>query len=270
MSINVNSNVISNTNFNTSGEIVNTPVFVTDGLVLWLDAGNNASYMNSSSYYDCGYGCQYYGSDPGCTNCSTQIKDMSGYGNDGTLSGATIVYDNYGGTMSFNGTTNFVQVSDSSSLTNTSTLSINIWFKLSAFDGALIGKGTSDTDEEYTIQVGATYIYFDVGIGSGPYTQPAASLSTDTWYNVSATHSRVAGSSTLIVYLNGVALAGSTVNPTNTPNDNSYPVSIGRRWYNSQSTPSNGKIAIVQIYNRTLSSTEVLQNFNAGRQRFGI
>jgi hypothetical protein len=32
----------------------------------------------------------------------------------------------------------------------------------------------------------------------------------------------------------------------------------------------NGQIALVQIYNRVLSASEVLQNFNAYRQRFGV
>jgi len=63
--------------FNYVGESQNTPNIVTDSLTFWLDPGNDASYRNSSNYYDCGYGCQYYASNPGCTNCNTQIKDMS-------------------------------------------------------------------------------------------------------------------------------------------------------------------------------------------------
>ncbi len=270
MAINIGGNLLSSTGFNTSSEILNTPNFVTEGIVLWYDAGNLACYNNTSSYYDCGYGCQYYGSDPGCTNCNTQLKDMSGFGNDGTLQGSTVGYSNIGGSVIFNGSTNYVSAIDSPSLTSTSALSINVWFNVASFDAALVGKGTSDADEEYVLQVGSNYIYFDVGIGSGPYTQPSTSLSTGIWYNVAAVHYRSAGSSSLIVYQNGNALSGTVINPTNTPNDNAYPVSIGRRWYNSQSTPVNGNIAIVQIYNKALSATEILQNFNAGRQRFGI
>ena len=86
MGIILGGNNLSGTNFNTQGEIPTTPTVVTDGLVLWLDAGNLDSYINTSAnYYDCGYGCQYYSSNPGCTNCNTQWKDMSGNGADGSL-----------------------------------------------------------------------------------------------------------------------------------------------------------------------------------------
>ena len=131
MSINVNSNIISSTGFNTSGDILNSPSVITDGLTLWLDAGNNASYMNSSSYYDCGYGCQYYASDPGCTNCNTQIKDMSGYGNDGTFVNSTTVgYDNTGGYLNFNGSDKYVVTNGTpSSLQGNPNLTVSGFFR---------------------------------------------------------------------------------------------------------------------------------------------
>ena len=56
--------------------------------------------------------------------------------------------------------------------------------------------------------------------------------------------------------------AGTLSNPTqsltvgNEPNLTSYP------WI--------GDIAIVQIYNRILTSDEIIQNYNNGRQRFGV
>jgi hypothetical protein len=34
--------------------------------------------------------------------------------------------------------------------------------------------------------------------------------------------------------------------------------------------PSNTKIAAVHVYNRALSATEVLQNYNATKTRFGL
>jgi hypothetical protein len=46
---------------------------------------------------------------------------------------------------------------------------------------------------------------------------------------------------------------------------------IGAR--NAPGTPTSpfkGYIAVVHIYNRSISAAEVLQNYNNGRQRFGI
>jgi hypothetical protein len=111
MGINIGGNVFDATDFNPSGEAL-SPTVVTRGLVLWLDAGNNSSYSNTSNYYDCGYGCQYYSSNPGCTNCNTQWKDMSGNGADGTLiNGAAISYNIGGGTMLFDGVNDYVNIS---------------------------------------------------------------------------------------------------------------------------------------------------------------
>ncbi|MAO22815.1 MAG: hypothetical protein CMJ25_18860, partial [Phycisphaerae bacterium] len=40
--------------------------------------------------------------------------------------------------------------------------------------------------------------------------------------------------------------------------------------YNNASNTFNGKIASVNIYNRVLSDDEVLQNYNAIKNRFGL
>ena len=72
--------------------------------------------------------------------------------------------------------------------------------------------------------------------------------------------------STIKIYLNGVEVfsenaSGNIV----TTNSN---VNIGGE--PTQSYFFNGRIAVAQIYNRALSSTEVTQNYNAQRARFGI
>ena len=203
------------------------------------------------------------------TRSNTQaIVDLTG---NNTLTASSLTYAS-DSTFSFNGSSDYITVADSTILTNTTTLTISVWFKSSAAAGTmqpLVGKGTSDADEEYCLLAGGGSIYFDVGQGAGPYTSPLYSFSNNTWYNVVGVHTRTAGSSVLTVYLNGVALSSSTITPSNTPNDNSYPVSIGRRFYNS-GTPANGSIPAVSIYNRALSAAEVAQNFNALRGRYGI
>jgi len=179
------------------------------------------------------------------------------------------------GCLNFNGSSTYMLIDDSSALTSTSALTIDAWVNgadLSSRYNAIVGKGSSDSDEEYCLLVGNGSAYFDVGIGSGPYTQPSYSFANNTWYNVTAVHSRTAGTSTLTVYVNGVALSGTTINAANAPNDNSLPVSIGRRFYNGDpySNTLNGKLGPVRIYNTALSASQVAQNFNAIRGRYGI
>jgi len=260
MGIIIGGNTLSG-NFNNSGESQNTPTVVTNGLVLWLDAGNNASYINSSNYYDCGYGCQYYSSNPGCTNCNTRWKDMSGYGNDGTIqNGTPISYSNgSGGHFAFGASNYGIQMTNSSSLINLKTsqggsgLTILIWAKSTGGTGAwrkLIGNWDGDnyidlyqSPSGYWHQDGSGESLFvdGISVGNDTYYMPGTG-----WHQWGATNSN----------------AGTLSNPTqsltvgNEPNLTSYP------WI--------GDIAIVQIYNRILTSDEIIQNYNNGRQRFGV
>lgn len=261
MGIIIGGNTFSATNFNPSGEAA-SPSVVTRGLVLWLDAGNNASYSNTSNYYDCGYGCQYYSYNPGCTNCNTQWKDMSGNGNDGTIqNGLPITYNDSGGAFTPTASNQGIQVTNSSSLINLKTsqggsgLTVLIWAKSYAgTTGAwrkLIGNWDGDnyidlyqSPSGYWHQDGSGESLFvdGVSVANDSYYMPGAG-----WHQWGATNSN----------------AGTLSNPTqsltigNEPNLSSYPWTIG-------------EIAIVQIYNRVLSTTEMLQNYNNQRKRFGV
>ena len=107
MSINIDGDLLSSSGYTYNSEI-NDPNVITDGLVVWYDAGNLSSYAGNTTggYYDCGYGCQYYSSDPGCTDCAEMVMDMSGYGMDATMqSTVTASYTEIGGELNFAGTT---------------------------------------------------------------------------------------------------------------------------------------------------------------------
>lgn len=196
--------------------------------------------------------------------------DLTGT-NHGNILNSAALY-NSAGYMTFDGVDDSVNISDSSSLSSTSALTINCWVRATAFGGgysSIVGKGTSDSDEEYCVLIHSSFLYFDVGTG-GPYTQPSFTFNTNTWYNICCVHSRTLGTSSLSVYVNGILLSNTVVGPTTTPNDNSLPVSIGSRFYNSSNGLFNGNIAQVSIYNRALSASEIKQNFNATRGRFGV
>jgi hypothetical protein len=233
--------------YNEIDEVTDFRDIVRSGLVLDLDAGMNASYSGSG----------------------TTWTDLSVYGNNGTLTNGPTYSSANGGSIVFDGTNDFINIPDSSLLTSTSALTINCWVRATAFSGAIIGKGTSDSNEEYCVVMNSSSLYFDVG-GGGPYAQPSYTFNTNTWYNICCVHLRTAGTSSLLCYVNGVSLNNSTIFPTSTPNNNSLPVSIGSRFYSSINSPFNGNIAQVSIYNRALSAAEVSQNYNALKHRFGL
>ena len=261
MGIIIGGNTFEGTDFNPTGETGNIINVVTRGLVLWLDAGNNASYANTSNYYDCGYGCQYYSSNPGCTNCNTQWRDISGYGNDGTIqNGTPISYNNGGGAFAPTASNHGIQVTNSSSLINLKTsqggsgLTVLVWAISNGGTAGswrkLIGHGDGDNyidlyqnPSGYWAQECGASLYVDgVSVSNGSYYMPGSG-----WHLWGATSSN----------------SGTLTNPTQTltignePNLTSYPWTIG-------------EIAVVQIYNRVLTTNEMVQNFNNGRQRFGV
>jgi hypothetical protein len=227
------------------------PKIVTDGLILCLDAGNSKSYPGTGITW----------------------TDLSGNGNNGTLTNGPTYSSNNKGGIVLDGVNDYINVSDSNSLTSTSALTINCWVKATVFNGpysSIIGKGISDVDEEYCLVIASSYLYFDVGNQYGPYTQPSFTFNANIWYNICCVHSRTSGSSSLLCYVNNVFLSNTTFSPTVTPVNNAHPVSIGSRLYNSPNGMFNGTIAQVSIYNRALSSAEIQQNYNALKGRFNL
>jgi hypothetical protein len=51
---------------------------------------------------------------------------------------------------------------------------------------------------------------------------------------------------------------------------NANPVGIARDIPRGYQSVFNGRIGVIQLYNRALNSTEVLQYFNATKSRYGL
>ena len=82
------------------------------------------------------------------------------------------------------------------------------------------------------------------------------------WYMGTMTYDNT----TARIYLNGVQV-GSTTSGGPVTLNSTQPLNIGRR---IQGQYYNGNISSTQIYNRALTASEIQQNFNATRSRFGI
>ena len=90
-------------------------------------------------------------------------------------------------------------------------------------------------------------------------------FTTNTWYQVVAVYSKSLGQVSL--YVNGsltntVNLTGSIPTITNT--------SFKMGSWNGNDRFFNGKIGLIKIYSKTLSSAEILSNYNDSRVRFGL
>jgi hypothetical protein len=219
----------------------NGPKIVTDGLVFALDASDQNSYISGSLTW----------------------KDLSGNGYNGTLIQSASFNNINGGAISFNGVSSSVTIT--SNVLQDSGGSINTWvYPIAAptVTGYILSSFGTNTDRYYISQVGNSL--------STTRGNPAAgfnfinSVTYNTWYNLTSTWVSSSLGSSLTGYLNGV-LVGST--PT-TASGVTSTLTIGGYVFSGQSF--SGSIALTQIYNKPLSATEVLQNYNALKSRFNL
>jgi hypothetical protein len=228
------------------------PKIVTDGLVLALDAANSKSYP--------GTGTTWY--------------DLSGNGNHGTLNnftgpsaGSTSGYDTNTKLMMFDrhvGTSdgaanNYVNIPNSDSLDNciiTNGMSISFWFRQDVYRCTAMTKWNGSWEVYYC----SSLVFRTQGTGGSDLSTGDTALSG--FHNICVTSTATGR----LVYVNGVvqATGTNTVSTQNTSN----PISIGA-YYNGNYA-MEGALPYYALYNRELSSDEVLQNYNATKGRFGL
>ena len=222
-----------------------------DDLVLCLDAADKKSYPESG----------------------TTFTDLSGNGNNGTLSTAG-VGTRVPGTMDFGGdeTTDLVTVSHNSNLSfGTHNFSVTFFFNAdsTASQTGILQKAADWSTAGYRIRFANGGLEYQLRPGHH-YANGATNLSTGTWY-----HGAITGDVTdawAKIYINGVEEtlenAGTVELDSVGDMDNTADLWIGK--YYSAGYTMNGRVANVCIYSKELSAAEVLHNFNVQRGRFGI
>ena len=96
-----------------------------------------------------------------------------------------------------------------------------------------------------------------------------SSYNDGNWYNVCTTYDGSDTIAGLKIYVNGVQASGSTIlnsSPSTITSSADFQIS-GRGGANNI---WGGRVASANIYNRALSATEILQNYNALKGRFGL
>ncbi len=206
--------------------------------------------------------------------------DISGKGNNGTITGATFNSSNLG-SLDFDGTNDYVQLPASSDLDfGTGNFTLEGWFNKSATTTLQVllcsnKYYTHPYNGNWILRISsATQIAFAAYDGTSgtnlEYAEFNASTSVDTWYHFALVREGT-GTNETKFYLNGV-LKGSMTVSKSLIDAGTNGLRIGEE---SDSGPGNnffnGKISNVKIYKgKGLTATEVLQNFNALKGRFGI
>jgi hypothetical protein len=211
---------------------------VRNGLTMHFDGGNVKSYNSA-------------------TSTSTWI-DLSGQGNAATVVGSIGAPSQTTGAFTLNGSNQYANVANS--FVTTATYTKSIWFNianLAATNNLLSGNTIFWLSNSNILRASDTsQANYSIAAGSIP-------LSTSTWYNGVVTYNSLATTGTWKLYVNGVL--DTTTYANSNPVLGNIQVGAFGSGYLFQ-----GQLACPMIYNRVLSDAEVLQNFQALRDRFGV
>lgn len=232
--------------------LTHSPRIVTDGLVLCLDAANTKSYPGSG----------------------TTWTDLSGNGNNGTLTNGPTFSSANGGSIVFDGVNDYVTIADNSTLNfGTGNFTVLVWVggistypggaktiirKGSRFGGNIAGWGIVWASNPQDL-------YFIVGSSSARLEGrcfPNGSLNG--WSGYKMLGMQRSGTSWRQIADTSITNLGSFSGDVS----GNSSVDVG---YNSvYNSYLSNNISHIQIYNRALTAQEIQQNYNATKGRFGL
>ena len=225
---------------------------ITNGLVLCLDAANPKSIISGSTVWN----------------------DISRNGNNGILTNSPIYNSSNGGSILFDGNDDYVDLGDKDSFDGFSSYSLSIWVYINAFNSytAFFHKWGSGGysyflgafNDNFKITAGENFS-INTGGKTGSYGDVSnTALQIGRWYNIVYTSTI----SNISLYING-SLDNSIVNSWRGGNIINGTTSLKLATHYDGNTYTNCRISNSMIYNRALSASEVLQNYNVTKSRFG-
>ena len=227
---------------------------ITDGLQLWLEPDLYASYPGSG----------------------TSCYDLSPNRYTATLVNGVTYSSARAPSFGFNGATNYRYINTGQYLSS-ETFTLSSWFKSSttATYQMLFSKETTvGSPWNYRMFLGITdgRLYADMTNGTTGSLSGVTNLCNGSWHN--AVFVRSVALDTLYLYVDGVQVS-SVTDPTTGLMANNQNCWIGLSAFPgaggpSGSYPMNGQIGQSLIYNTALTATQVKQNFNAMRSRYGV
>ena len=228
------------------------PNIITDGLVLALDAANSKSYPGSG----------------------TTWKDLSGNGNNVTLTNSPTFNSDNKGSFIFDGTNDYaIKSSNSTFALDSGDYTINGWYYPNSLEASQtsLSLGVGGSQMRWVVGVGRANgtIFFGTGTGTWAWAQnttsPTGVINSSEWSNVTV----VKDGTTLRIYVNSTSV--HTVSSFNFGSGQSGNLYVGTYFldYNSDGSYFNGRVSNIEFHqNKALSQSEILQNYNATKQRF--
>ena len=235
-------------NYNAQKDRFSIPSPIQNGLVLQLDAGNPLSYPRTGTVW----------------------TDISGFGNNGTLTNSPTFSANDGGYFQFDGADDYVNIGVNKSCNRfTGDFTVSAWVMRTggASYGNIIGdyytNSTANANEwQIMIGPGGQFNLYNV---TGGYIIPNTSdFGTNVWLNVAV--SRIGSS--INMYVNGTYVSNGTSSTTFGSATGNLNIGVDG---DGIAERLNGRISNVSIYKGVgLTAPQVVQNFNALAPRYGL
>ena len=234
------------------------PNIVRSGLVLALDAADKNSYSGTG----------------------TNWQDLSGNSNTGTLINSPTFSNTNRGSITTDGIDDYINLGNAPSIKmGTSNFTISTWVKILTQTGTATFKGVITSKQSPAAAAGYGF-YWNNSVNKFLWSTANGSSSseiftTNTWSSLVNTWANIVmirqsgATNNGHFYINGVyesLLSAATVLNVDTTTN----MTIGNTADFFSSYWFTGTYGIMQIYNRALSATEILQNYNATRTRFGL
>ena len=192
------------------------------------------------------------------TTYYARVYATNSQGTSAYVTSSSFTTDNLNGrALTFNGTTQYVNIPDASVLDLTTNFTVEAWIKPASFSflGGIASKYNSPASNGFTFRFGTVSPYSSIEFCGAQTT--TGLMTAGTWVHVAGVYS----SGSVKVYINGVEQ--STTGTPITVAANSDPLTIGVDYnYSSQGRFFPGMIDEVRLWSRSLSACEIAENMN--------
>ena len=224
------------------------PHIVTDGLVLALDTASPKSYPGSG----------------------TTINDLSPSGLDGTLVGSPPFSTDNSGILDFDGSSDYITCGTTDAvdlIQNKTNFTLGIWFKMDTLGSlrGLIGTLNYGCTKNLGLVANSGNLNF-YNDTTTCYSVNISGVVTGKWLYGVGTYD---GTTTrTYMFKDGSLSQASGTGKSGASNTFSSDFQVWGDQYGPYYTDCKGGVA--HVYNKTLSQTEIAQNYNALKSRFGL
>lgn len=191
---------------------------------------------------------------------NTVWKDVSGNNRTATLTNGPLFNSSNGGNIIFDGVDDYVITPSGGSYSEYTFMFFCKWITDTANGSRIFG---CDGFGTYTIFTPSNVAFhYNQAAGSSTVLSSGVNVGLGTWCHVAVTVSTL--SSSARIYINGSLTNATSTIPYVNLSGNLF---IGAQYTNLL---ANCNIALFQLYNRVLSATEISQNFQTDKTRFGL